>query len=381
METNRREIHRQERRLQEERQAGRAAAEIDEEGNEINPHIPSYIAKAPWYINTGHASLKHQKSTLPERTVDSDAHHKRGLIIDGDRPVTKYRKGACENCGAITHRRKDCLERPRLHGAKWTGQAIQPDEYVKEATLDFEAKRDRWSGYDPQDYHEVIEKQEKIEEERRRLREAELTERLSSAVEGHPSDTQQSSCPVDLAEEERYAEKVDMPGQKVDLKTRMTVRNLRIREDTAKYLLNLDPSSAYYDPKTRSMRGNPRGSDEADEEATPPTAAALFAGDNFVRSSGDASKVPALQVFAWQAAERGALDIHLQANPSQTELAHRQHQNQQQTERLQLDQQLREAYGTGILSNLNPNICEASESFVEYNARTGKVARVIRKDL
>jgi pre-mRNA-processing factor SLU7 len=30
-----------------------------------------------------------------------------------------------------------------------------------------------------------------------------------------------------------------------------------IREDTAKYLRNLDESSAFYDPKTRSMRENP----------------------------------------------------------------------------------------------------------------------------
>lgn len=35
------------------------------------------------------------------------------------------------------------------------------------------------------------------------------------------------------------------------------VRNLRIREDTAKYLLNLDVNSAHYDPKTRSMREDP----------------------------------------------------------------------------------------------------------------------------
>ena len=48
-----------------------------------------------------------------------------------------------------------------------------------------------------------------------------------------------------------------MPGTKVDSKQRITVRNLRIREDTAKYLRNLDPNSAYYDPKTRSMRDNP----------------------------------------------------------------------------------------------------------------------------
>jgi hypothetical protein len=48
-----------------------------------------------------------------------------------------------------------------------------------------------------------------------------------------------------------------MIGPKVESKQRITVRNLRIREDTAKYLLNLDPNSAYYDPKSRSMRDNP----------------------------------------------------------------------------------------------------------------------------
>jgi hypothetical protein len=48
-----------------------------------------------------------------------------------------------------------------------------------------------------------------------------------------------------------------MPGTKFDAKARFTVRNLRIREDTAKYLFNLDTESAFYDPKTRTMRADP----------------------------------------------------------------------------------------------------------------------------
>ena len=54
-------------------------------------------------------------------------------------------------------------------------------------------------------------------------------------------------------DEDKYADKVDMPGTNFDSKHRITVRNLRIREDTAKYLRNLDLSSAYYDPKTRCL--------------------------------------------------------------------------------------------------------------------------------
>lgn len=72
-----------------------------------------------------------------------------------------------------------------------------------------------------------------------------------------------------------------MPGTKVDSKQRITVRNLRIREDTAKYLRNLDPDSAHYDPKTRSMRDNPyKNTGKTPDEVS-------FAGENFVRYTGD----------------------------------------------------------------------------------------------
>jgi hypothetical protein len=38
----------------------------------------------------------------------------------------------------------------------------------------------------------------------------------------------------DNDDEDKYADDMDMPGQKFETKNRITVRNLRIREDTAK---------------------------------------------------------------------------------------------------------------------------------------------------
>ena len=42
-----------------------------------------------------------------------------------------------------------------------------------------------------------------------------------------------------------------------DPKVRTAIRNLRQREDIAKYLRNLDPNSAVYNAKSRTMKDNP----------------------------------------------------------------------------------------------------------------------------
>ncbi|KAH6781498.1 Pre-mRNA splicing Prp18-interacting factor [Perilla frutescens var. frutescens] len=48
-------------RLRQARKAGLAPAEVDEDGKEINHHIPQYMSSAPWYLNADKPSLKHQR--------------------------------------------------------------------------------------------------------------------------------------------------------------------------------------------------------------------------------------------------------------------------------------------------------------------------------
>lgn len=60
------------------------------------------------------------------------------------------------SCGSMSHQVKDCLERPRAKGAKWTGKNIAADDKIEDLKItDFDAKRDRWNGYDAKDYAQV----------------------------------------------------------------------------------------------------------------------------------------------------------------------------------------------------------------------------------
>ena len=117
------------------------------------------------YLDSGAPTLKHQRSTLKHSEDYDQDWYKRGYVVvrpalaargrpgasssaresghqrararrtrrrvfrrratSQDQKVTKFRKGACENCGAMTHTAKTCTERPRRHGAKVTGSDIK----------------------------------------------------------------------------------------------------------------------------------------------------------------------------------------------------------------------------------------------------------------
>ncbi|XP_076240381.1 pre-mRNA-splicing factor Slu7 [Calliopsis andreniformis] len=349
-----REDWRKAKELEEARKAGTAPAAVDEEGKDINPHIPQYISATPWYFGAQGPTLKHQRPQPEKQKQFSgiDEWYKRG--VDTSKLITKYRKGACENCGAMTHKRKECMERPRKIGAKYTNANIAPDEFSQpELSMDYDGKRDRWAGYDPSEHRAIVEEYQKIEEAKRQMRAEKL-----NAEENDEQDSDK--------DEDKYVDEVDMPGTKVDSKQRITVRNLRIREDTAKYLRNLDPNSAYYDPKTRSMRDNPYAGTEREVD---------YKGENFARFSGDTQRHANAQLFAWEAHERG-VDVHLLAEPTKLELLKQEYDKKRDELKDKARDSIIDRYGGEEHLDAPPSslLLAQTEQYVEYS-RYGKIIK------
>jgi len=181
-----RDEYKKAKELDEARKAGNAQPELDEEGKAINPHVPEYMKRVPWYLDEGKPTLKHQRydnfaeNIARSQTDDMTKWYARGAFVGP--AATKYRPGACTNCGSMNHKAKECVERPRKIGAKFTGEDIRPDEVLpSKLHLSFDGKHDRWNGYDAEDYGRVMATYDKVEEERRRLKAEEQLKKLVAA--------------------------------------------------------------------------------------------------------------------------------------------------------------------------------------------------------
>eukprot|EP00930_Biecheleria_cincta_P105905 TRINITY_DN98_c0_g1_i1.p1 TRINITY_DN98_c0_g1~~TRINITY_DN98_c0_g1_i1.p1 ORF type:complete len:704 (-),score=195.17 TRINITY_DN98_c0_g1_i1:40-2082(-) len=396
------------KQLQEARASGTAAPEVDSAtGKMINPHNPQFITSAPWYLGQDKPSLKHHQA-WNSRSMATKDWYIRGTKGD---VKTKFVKGACENCGATTHSKKDCVERPRAVTAKQNGKNLMPDEYVQELNLDYEGKRDRWNGFQADDYKQVIEDWEKVEAERRRVKAAEMEERsklkerlkaqkkllkkkrklrrkqLKRQAEGREdesdtgdSDTGDSDTDTDTDSDSEASDDEDL-GEKLkdfdknssavaakDDKLRTTTRNLRIREDTAKYLLNLDVNSAYYDPKSRSMREDPLRHLKDEEKGT------AYRGDNFCRQSGDAKSLTELMLFAWDSYKVGE-KIHDTAQPTQALKMFEVYKNRSEDLKKTQQKELVDKYGGQEHMNAPQDLLfSQNDNYVEY-ARDGRILK------
>ncbi|KEY65849.1 hypothetical protein S7711_05855 [Stachybotrys chartarum IBT 7711] len=305
---------------------------------EENIYIPSFISKRPFYAGEEGDDTDYLQHQRREEKAEKSQWYDRGRKAGP--AATKYRKGACENCGAMTHKVKDCLSRPRAKGAKWTGKDIQADEVIQEVKLGWDAKRDRWNGYDASEYRNVVEEYNQMEE---------LRKQAQKATKGDDDEEDDAG--------DKYAEENDMSKQST------ATKQLRIREDTAKYLINLDLESAKYDPKTRSL---------VDSGATADKVAQLYAEEGFMRSSGEAGEFEKAQRFAWEAQEKsGDTTQHLQANPTAGEFYRRKEQEEKERKRAELEKKLLEKYGgddqKALPAALRSMAVTESEAFVEYD--------------
>ncbi|KAJ9618302.1 mRNA splicing protein [Taxawa tesnikishii (nom. ined.)] len=279
--------------------------------NERNEYIPSFISKSPSISTT----LPPQKTITLSISVYRTPRTAIPWLHQNGTPV--YRKGACENCGSMTHKTKECLYRTRKAGAKWTGKDIQADEVVQDVKLGWDAKRDRWNGYDANEYNEVVEEYNALEAMKKAAAAGNQNQLTADGEEEAEGD-----------EGAKYEEETDMGRQQST-----STRNLRLREDTAKYLLNLDLESAKYDPKTRSMVDAGPG-DSAD------------ASEGFERASGDAAEFERAQRHAWEAQERGGgNNVHLQANPTAGEITRKREQEEAAAKKEAQKKALLERYG------------------------------------
>ena len=83
-------------------------------------------------------------------------------------------------------------------GAKFTGKDIMPDEHLQpKLAFSYDAKRDRWNGYNPDDHQAVIEEYRKIETAKQQLKAEKLQSELLSGK------LSESSIKVSVRERER----------------------------------------------------------------------------------------------------------------------------------------------------------------------------------
>jgi len=273
----------------------------------------------------------------------------------------KYEDGSIEKKVKFKPKSKKGMFKPRIRLTKSGNRSLKTDaaKYGKEI---YDSKRDKYFGYDAESHTRKVEKmfqereavRRKLREEKKAKMQQEQDEQRKNGTADNEEKKQLSDVDSDVdsdvegseddsgdefaqKEEKLFTTRLARQGGVGGAQMKVTARNLRIREDTAKYLRNLDTNSAYYDPKSRSMRDNPNPEIPPEE--------LQFAGDNFARNTGDVVQLAETQLFAWDAVDKGVSEVHPQANPSQAELMKKKFKSKSAEIQLQKKEKVIDKYG------------------------------------
>ncbi|SCN58728.1 pre-mRNA-splicing factor SLU7, putative [Plasmodium chabaudi chabaudi] len=318
-----REEKKKEKELNEARKAGKIEALKDEEGNDINPHMPQYILKAPWYLNQTKPGLKHQRYREADKVKIEEERNRKVFVKN-----TSNKQDFCKNCGSAAHTEKYCLERTRKKKKNFMNKENDEDYLCVTQDLGYDGNRDRWVGYDPNNFDHIYREYEKIVEEQKKRKAEKLKKKYEKQAiknknqdenEGEEGGGEDSELSSDSEEGNDLNEsKQNNKKNNKDEKNKTVARNLRIREDTAKYLYNLNLNSAFYDPKSRSMREDPLANIKNNLENSN-----YYKGENYYNNTGDAIESKKLEIFAWESYKRGE-NVHFNAQPTQLELMYKE---------------------------------------------------------
>lgn len=370
----------------------------------VNPHNPEFLTKKPWYLSQEGAgssdpeaadgaaaepTLDHQlQQTVKEELTLSQAEQllqqkrkkekelkRQGKFTKGQWVEALYRgKLPYRMCKITAIHGKQLLDlefedgqtelkvnpHKTVSGGKTRVKHIASGSRTLNANGEtYDSKRDAYHGYDAETHNKKLQaKFEEREAIRRKIREQEEEEKMKLKETNQPEkgnekgdeDDDSFYSDLDSDQEDEYVQRdsedkvittrIARQGGVGGNQMKMTARNLRIREDTAKYLRNLDPESAFYDPKSRSMRDNPNPHLAPEESA--------FAGDNFTRMTGDALRFADTQqfaeTFAWDETGTKAA-VHAQANPSQAERIKKEFQSRSSELKLMKKKAVLDRYG------------------------------------
>lgn len=243
---------------------------------QIKTNLNEIIQELPWYegeLRNVQTQVQTDKAERSRKIVES----RKGLIKD--QTILKFRKGACSNCGAITHSVKECVERPRKVGAKWSGKDFRPDEYYVEVPLDYEGKRDRWNGYNPSSQKKYVDEWEAIEK-------GKVDAKVEAGIVVEKRDADRDDSVSSISEDEK-------------LTTDFEKRRSNKLGNYARYLYNADPSEAYYKGKINSIDYEPIAEGENE----------LFKEQPYLKDEGDLKELLDLEKFVEEANEKNPTQI------------------------------------------------------------------------
>ncbi|CUS22571.1 LAQU0S06e01068g1_1 [Lachancea quebecensis] len=236
-----------------------------------NVHIPKYIKDQPWFYKSSTKGSEenedylahHRRHNRPDSDLDIDNNAEpkvgRGITdayeqhTEVSRP--RFAKAKCLNCGAGDHISRDCLEAPRKRRAGPEAQVRTTVIRRTESDGNWDARRDRWFGYEGKEYETVLQKWE----------DNAAKQREQAAGDKDIADELDTDEEIELAALGLFKDEATGAVAADDEQGSKLRTSVRLREDRAAYLDDINSETINYDPKSRLYKSDTLG--EVDSES------------------------------------------------------------------------------------------------------------------